>query len=233
MTNEELAVAAKAGDADALITLWESVRRVCFRIASRYGNMLFQAGLDTDDVAQELFLAYHAALMAFAPSGKYKFTTFLTYHVKNGLRAVLGIRRGSRKLPPVPLSLDDPLGETEDSDTRGSLIHDPDAEQAFADAEDNVWCEQLHDTLYQCLDSIDEQPAAIIRGRFFDGLTREALAKQAGISAAHAQQLERKGMRQLRQGANVRRLKQYREEFNAGLCHGTSLSAWRYGGSSV
>ncbi len=71
MTNEELAVAAKAGDADALITLWESVRRVCFRIAGRYGNMLSRAGLDTDDVAQELFLAYHTALTAYDPEGGY------------------------------------------------------------------------------------------------------------------------------------------------------------------
>ncbi len=72
MGNEELATRAKAGDAAALLELWESVRRLCFRIASRYGNMLSRAGFDIEDVAQELFLAYHAALMAFDPSGEYK-----------------------------------------------------------------------------------------------------------------------------------------------------------------
>ncbi len=193
--------------------------------------MLSRAGLDSEDVAQELFLAYHAALMAFDPESGYQFTTYLTYHVKNALRSVLGIRRKNRELPPMPLSLDEPLGETEDSDTRGSLVPDPDAALAFEDAKSRIWCEQLHDALDQCLDSIDKQPAAIIRGRFFDGLTREALAKQAGISAAHAQQLERKGMRQLRHGKNLRRLKQFRDDIASGIYHGTGFNAWRYGGS--
>ncbi len=232
MGNKKLAEAAKAEDAAALMDLWESVRRVCIRIARRYSTMLTRAGLDTEDIAQELFLAYHAALMAFDPSGEYKFTTFLTYHVKNSLRAVLGIRRGSRELPPVPVSLDCPLGDETDN-IMGDLVPDPEATRAFTDAESRVWNEQLHSALERCLDSIDEQPAAIIRGRFFGGLTRETLAKQAGISAACAQQLERKGIRQLRHGANVKRLKQYREEINTGIYHGTGFNAWRYGGSSV
>ncbi len=67
---EELAVRAKAGDAAALMELWEAVRRLCFRIAGRYGNMLSRAGLDIEDTEQELFLAYYAALTAFDPSGK-------------------------------------------------------------------------------------------------------------------------------------------------------------------
>ncbi len=233
MSNEELAVAAKAGDADALITLWESVRRVCFRIAGQYGDMLSRAGLDTDDIAQELFLAYHAALTAFDPEGVYRFTTYLTYHVKNGLMTVLGIRRGNRELPPDPLSLDEPLGETEDSDTRGSLVPDPDATQAFADAEDRVWCEQLHDALEQCLDTLEEKQAKAVRGTYFDNLTVTEVGQRLGVSTSRAAQLKQAGLRKLRQGKSLRRLREFRDEIDAGIYHGTSLSAWRYGGSSV
>ncbi len=72
MSNEELVTRAKGGDSDALMALWTAVRRLCFQIARRYRDMLTRAGLDAGDVEQELFLAYHAALMAFDPSGEYK-----------------------------------------------------------------------------------------------------------------------------------------------------------------
>ncbi len=232
MDNEKLAAAAKAGDNEALIELWESVRRLCFRIAGRYGTMLTRAGLGTGDIEQELFLAYHAALTAFDPSGEYKFTTYLTRPVMNALRAALGIR-SSRELPPVPLSLNEPLGDEEEC-TRGDLLPDSRATEAFEATENSVWNEQLRDALEQCLDSIDERTAAIIRGRFLNGYTREALANQAGISPTRAQQLERKGMRQLRQGKNLSRLKAFRDEIiSTRAYHGTGLSAWRFSGSSV
>ncbi len=228
MTNEELAERAKAGDAAALMELWESVRRVCFRIAGRYGDMLSRAGPDTDDVAQELFLAYHAALT----EGGYRFTTYLTYHVKNALRAVLGIRRGSRELPPVPVSLDCPLGDETDN-TMGDLVPDPEATQAFTDAESRVWCEQLHDALDQCLDDLEEKQAEAVRGTYYKGLTAAEVGECLGISASQATQLKQSGLRKLRHGENLRRLKQYRDEIASGIYRGTGFAAWKYGGSSV
>jgi len=232
MSNEQLAIKAKGGDNDALMVLWESVRRVCFRIAGRYGNMLSRAGLDTDDVAQELFLAYHAALTAFDPEGGYRFTTYLTYHVKNALRTVLGIRRGSRELPPVPLSLDEPLGETEDSDVRGSLIPDPDAEQAFEDAESLVWCKQLHSALEQCVNTLEEKQAKAVRGTYFDNLTATEVGERLGVSTARAAQLKQAGLRKLRQGKNLKRLRVFRDEIiSTQAYHATGFNAWKSGGS--
>ncbi len=67
MGNEQLAERAKAGDTAALMELWKSVQRLCFRIVGRYESLLFRARLDNDDLTQELFLAYYAALMAFDP----------------------------------------------------------------------------------------------------------------------------------------------------------------------
>ncbi len=232
MSNEQLAIKAKAGDNDSLMALWTAVRRLCFRIAGRYGNMLFRAGLDTEDIQQELFLAYHAALMAFDPSGEYKFTTFLTYHVKNAVRTVLGIRRESRELPPVLLSLDDPLGETEDSDTRGSLVPDPDAAQAFEDAESRVWREQLHNALDQCLDTLEVGQAEAVRGTYYEGLTAEETGKRLGVSASKATQLKQSGLRHLRRGKNLRRLKAFRDEIiSTQAYHATGFNAWKSGGS--
>ncbi len=233
MGNEQLAERAKAGDTAALMKLWESVRRLCFWIAGRYGNMLAWAGLDSEDVAQELFLAFYAALTAFNPESGYQFNTFLTYHIQNALRAALDIRDGKR-LPPVPLSLDEPLGELEDGDTRGSLVPDPDAEQAFEDAETRIWNERLHNALEQCLDTLEEKQAKVIRGTYYEGLTAEETGKLLNVSASKATQLKQAGLRKLRQGKNLSRLKAFRDEIiSTRAYHGTSLSAWRFSGSSV
>ncbi len=229
MDNEKLAAAAKTGDDGALMELWESVRRLCFRIAGRYGNMLFRAGLDTEDVSQELFLAFYAALTAFDPSSEYKFTTFLTYHVKNALRAALDIRDG-KKLPPVPVSLDEPLGDEEEC-TRGELVPDPAAALAFEATESRIWNERLHDVLEQCLATLEAKQAEAIRGTYYKGLTAEETGKRLGESASQVTRLKQSGLRKLRQGKNIKRLKEFREEIDAGIYHATGFSAWKFGGS--
>ncbi len=230
MVNEELAIRAKAGDAAALMELWESVRRLCFRIAGRYENMLSWAGYTNEDTEQTLFLAFYAALVAFEPSSGNKFTSYLQYPVMNVIRAALDIRDG-KKLPPVPVSLDEPIGETNDGDTRGSLVPDPDAKQAFENAETRIWNERLHDALEQCLDTLEEKQAEAVRGTYYKGLTAAEVGECLGISASQATQLKQSGLRKLRHGKNLQRLKQYREEIDAGICRGVSLSAWKYGGS--
>ncbi len=148
----------------------------------------------------------------------------------NALRAALGIRDGKR-LPPVPLSLNEPLGEMEDGDTRGSLVPDPDAEQAFEDAETRIWNERLHDALEQRLSTLEGQQAEVIRGTYYKGLTAEETGKRLNVSASKVTRLKQSGLRKLRQGKNFKRLKEFREGIVAGIYQATGFSAWKYGGS--
>ncbi len=232
MDNEKLAAAAKTGDYGALMGLWESVRRLCFQIARRYKNMLAWAGYTHEDIEQECFIAFCKAVEAFDPESGYLFSTYLTRPVMNALRAALGIR-SSRELPPVPLSLNEPLGEMEDGDTRGSLVPDSGAERAFEDAKTRIWNERLHDALEQCLATLEGQQAEAIRGTYYEGLTAEETGKRLNVSASKATRLKRSGQRKLRQGKNLRRLREFREEINAGIYHGTGWNIWRYSGNSV
>lgn len=228
MSNEELAVLARQGDQQAVSDLWEAVRRLCFRLARRYASMLARAGYTAEDMEQECFLAFCAALEAFEPERGNKFTSYLPFHVQNAMRAALGIRHGG-KLPPIPLSLDGPLDDAADADTRGELVPDPAAEQAFENAEERLYIGQLHDALEECIAMLEERPAAAIRARYYDGLTLAEAGACLGGNAEYARRMERKGLNGLRR---ARQLRQFREQLiNEGAYHCTGLSAWRYGGS--
>ncbi len=230
MNNEELAARAKTGDNDALMALWTAVRRLCFQIARRYKNMLAWAGYTSEDIEQTLFLAFYAALDAFNPSSETKFTSYLQYPIMSTLRAALGIR-DRRDLPPALLSLDEPIGDGKDA-TRGDLLPDSRAAQAFEDAESRVWSEQLHDALDVCIDALETKQAKAVRGAYFEGLTAEETGKLLNVSTSRAAQLKKAGLRKLRQGKSLRRLRAFRDEIiSTQAYHATGFNAWKSGGS--
>ncbi len=109
---------------------------------------------------------------------------------------------------------------------RGSLVPDPDAEQAFEDAESRVWCEQLHNALDQCLDELETGQASAIRGTYYKNLTAAEVGESLGVSASQATQLKQSGLRKLRHGKNLRRLKEFRDEIiSTQAYHATGFNA--------
>lgn len=204
MTNEELAVQAKAGDRAARDNLWECVRRLCCQLARRYFSLCGRAGIEREDLEQELYFGFLAALDAFDPASGNRFTSYLQFHVWNACAAALGIRNG-RALCPRPASLQSPLGDEEGGELQ-DLIADETSEQPFAEAENRLYCVQLRALLDDCLN-----------GRL-------------GVSPQRVHQLEFAGMRQLRRQAH--RLQAFRDGvIRTQSYHGTGLSAWRRGGS--
>ncbi len=76
--------------------------------------------------------------------------------------------------------------------------------------------------------------AEAVRGTYYEGLTAEETGKRLGVSASKATQLKQSGLRQLRRGKNLKRLKAFRDEIiSVQAYHATGFNAWRYGGSSV
>ena len=90
----------------------------------------------------------------------------------------------------------------------------------------------MHNTLEQCLDTLNERAAAVIRARYYDGQTSAQAGERLGLSAQQARALEQTGMHKLRTGMNRSRLERFRDELiETRAYHGTGFSAWKHGGS--
>ena len=239
MSNEELAILAKAGDQQAAAQLWKQNQGVLsmmeWRLFSSYRGRADTAGVTWDDVQQISYIAILSAAKGFDPDAGMKFTSYLTYHVRREFYQLVGLRTERSRKEPLcrASSLDEPLdNEDADGTTRAETVPDPAAAAQLENAEEKIWTAQLHDALEDCLSSIDEEKAETIRKRFWDGLTLKEIAAEMAVSAERVRQLEEKGFRQLRRPAMQKRLAQYREEIISRAYRFTSFGAWKNGGSS-
>lgn len=239
MSNEELAILAKAGDQQAAAQLWKQNQGVLsmmeWRLFSSYRGRADTAGVTWDDVQQIGYFAILSAAKGFDPGAGIKFTSYLTYHVRREFYQLVGLRTERSRKEPLcrASSLDEPLDkEDADGTTRAETVPDQTAAVQFENAEEKIWTAQLHEALEDCLSSIDDDKAETIRKHFFDGLTLKEIAAEMAVSAERVRQLEEKGFRQLRRPSMQKRLAQYREEIISRAYRFTSFGAWKNGGSS-
>lgn len=227
MTNEELAVLAQAGDRAAGAKLWECTRRLCFRLARRFFPLCERAGIEREDLEQEIYFGFREAVTAFNPTGGDKFTSYLKYPVWKACAAALGIRNG-RAMEPRPASLQSPLddagGELQD------LIEDETSGQPFEAVEEQLYTAQLHRALDALLDELPDRDALVIRARYFEGRPQRETAAALGCAVSRVGQLERRGLRALQKKPQA--LAEYREHIISSHAYrGTGLGAWKHSGS--
>lgn len=239
MSNEELAILAKAGDQQATAQLWKQNQGVLsmmeWRLFSSYRGRADAAGVTWDDVQQIGYIAILSAAKGFDPDAGMKFTSYLTYHVRREFYQLVGLcTERSRKEPLCRASsLDEPLDkEDADGSTRAETVPDQTAAVQFENAEERIYINQLHEALEGCMSAIDDDKAETIRKHFFDGMTLQAIAAEMTVSAERVRQLEEKGLRQLRHPSILRRLQQYHGEIVTRAYCFTSFGAWKNGGSS-
>lgn len=239
MSNEELAILAKAGDQQATAQLWKQNQGVLsmmeWRLFSSYRGRAAAAGVTWDDVQQIGYMAILAAAKGFDPETGAKFSTYLPYHVRNEFYQLVGLRTERSRKEPLcrASSLDEPLDkEDADGSTRAETVPDQTAAVQFENAEEKIWTAQLHDALEKCLDDIPPEGADVIRKHFFEGLTLAEIAAAKTHSTERIRQIEAKGLRQLRHPSILRRLQQYHGEIVTRAYCFTSFGAWKNGGSS-
>ena len=100
MTNEEMALKIQAGEQGLISALWEQNTGL-FAIKA---NSLYQAhydrcqasGVTFDDVFQVCYFALLDAVQVYDPARGYKFTSYLTYPLKNHFNALVGLRSTKR-----------------------------------------------------------------------------------------------------------------------------------------
>ena len=185
-TNAALAALAAAGNSFALGQLWEVnkgfVRRQLWQWYEKNKPVADSAGLSFDDLVQEGYFAVDYAAKHYNEE-QGSFTTYLSYALLKQIRTATcgehtrGVptedgRRVAVSANPLNecSSLDVRLDESDEgSSTKGETIEDPAAAQAFQQAEDGVYTEELHTALETAMTQhLTEREADVLRRRYYD-----------------------------------------------------------------
>ena len=191
-TNEELAAAVQAGDYDALMRLWEQVRRLVLKQAHRWAGV---GGLEVDDLMQCGFIALMEAADTYDSDGGSAFSTWLVMHIRREFAAACGQRTERQRREPLlnALSIDAPL--TDDAwepFTLADTLEDPSASEAMEAVDERDHDDRLRAVLEEALACLTPEQQEAVRRRYY----RQEPPLPAGRerlqdNAAHAAALKR------------------------------------------
>ena len=245
-TNAAIAALAAAGNTFALGQLWEVnkgfVRRQLWKWYAKNKPVADNAGLTFEDLTQEAYFAVDFAATHYnAEQGS--FTTYLNYALLKQIRTatcgeharVVPTEDGRRvAVSANPLnecsSLDVRLDEADEgSSTKGETIEDPAATQAFQQAEDGVYTEELHTALETAMTQhLTEREADVLRRRYYDGQTLQAIGEELGVRGERVRIIEGKAIRKMKGLSSIQRW--HDDVITTRAWHGTGWNAWnRYG----
>ena len=234
---EALALLAQQGDRESAGLLWEKVYKLYYmkaaKIYQKRRDQFIRCGVELEDIQQECFLAFQDSLRAFDPARGYKFTAWISYPLQGRINALTHCQ-GNMKPEPLDSadSLEKPIPGTEEDITIGDTLEDPEAGEMLRNAEDRVFTEELHNALAECLFTLSEPQRLAIEGRHFKGKTLRQMGEECGCSPEQVRQHESNGLRKLRRGKNLRKLKPFMEEITTAKAYqGTSFTAWKNRGS--
>lgn len=235
MTNEELAAAVKAGREDLITELWEQcVNYIRFQ-ASRWA--LAWKGkrhdFDYDDFVQAGYFALLQAVEKWEP-GRGGFIGFLDLCLKTAFAEVAGCRTTAQKQDVIYNSarLESPIPGNQSADKERTLADTIGGECDGLEAlEDADYKSYIAKAVRECLATLPERQRQAIEGHYLRGMNYAAIAEDFGISLSRAQQLAQKGMRQIRQSQDGKKLCRlyfgHRNQYRA-----TGFGAWKATGCS-
>ena len=244
--NNMLAQLARQGNSAALTQLWEInrpvIRTMFWRWYSRNQGVAESAGVTLEDLDQESYFAVKEAAEYHNPE-KGAFLTALQYFVQHRIRKAILQGRGRYvvtedgrrvRISAEPLdsaqSLDEPVPWDDAGEvTRADVTPDPAAAQAFEDAEQNSYRQELRAVLDKALSLLPDRQRDVIARRFYEGLTLRQAAELDGVTQERIRQMEDKALRALRQNQELRRF--YGEDLLSRAYQGTGFGAWKSGGS--
>lgn len=244
--NNMLAQLARQGNSAALAQLWEInrpvIRTMFWRWYSRNQGVAESAGVTLEDLDQESYFAVKEAAEYHNPE-KGAFLTALQYFVQHRIQKAILQGRGRYvvtedgrrvRISAEPLdsaqSLDEPVPWDDAGEvTRADVTPDPAAAQAFEDAEQNSYRQELRAVLDKALSLLPDRQRNVIAWRFYEGLTLQQAAALDGVTKERIRAIEDAALRALRQNRELRRF--YGEDLLSRAYQGTGFGAWKSGGS--
>lgn len=230
MTNEEIAVRIQAGEQHLMGELYEQNKGLFYIMAGRLyalnRNPCISAGVEFDDIIQVCFFALCDAVKAYKADGEYNLSSYLKFPLKNHFNRLLGIKsrvKGAQCNDALnqSVSLDEPLGDSEDDTTHIDMLADPDSERAFEAVVDGMVQSELRDIFEKLISNLPERRADIMRSYFFGGKTQEQIALEYGVSVAAINSSIREATQTLKQDSA---LQSYRSK---GTSHRDKKVQWQ------
>lgn len=215
MSNEELAVQIREGNAAALPLLWEGIRGFVAKYA--YSYMLMGSGsnvVDLDDLIQSGYIAMTEAVASYEP-GEARFITWLEYSLKTEFAKAMNMRSEKQKKDPLhcAASLSTPVNDAGDGTVLlMDIIPAPDAIETV---ERKIYGEQLRRELDNMLSVIASECADVLRLHYYEGMELEEIAQRRGDTTATISASKQAGLRDIRKRLNTpqgARLRAYIEE---------------------
>lgn len=236
MTNEELVMVIKGGSDELAPSLWERVERFAYAKATDYywlhTELCAKAGVTLDDLKQESYFAFVAAVNYYDPDKGFLFMTFMNYPLQTAFNSACGTRTqaGRKSLLNGAKSLKTPVGE-EDL-TLEDMLEDVTASDEFQRIEDLDYTKRLRSDLEECIDTLNPNQADTIRKKYFCGMNTRQIAERYGITEGLCRGRETEALRHLRRGKNFARLQKYREDIIASHAYRGGFDLWRDTGCS-
>ena len=206
---DDLVAAAKSGDRDAMLQLWESVRQFAAMQAGRYYRQcqsVRTASFELEDLLQSAYLAFVGALQWHQP-GRGSFLTAFDFFLRHEFKIATGLNRKTDAFLRAS-SLDAPVGTEEDTDALIDFIPDT-VESPEEVAFRKLWNEQLHDALEAALKTLADDQSEVLRRHYFGGETQTEIAADRGVSHSAISAQEQAGLTHLRAQSRVLGLDQY------------------------
>lgn len=208
MTNEELAIEIQKGNKSACAKLWEQVEHFVKKSAFSYYNALRLSGKeyipDADDLISEGYIAMLEAVKYYAPEKGYRYITYLSKTLKKSFVAVAGLRTLRTKNEPLNncSSLNLPVGTESDDMEFIDLLSDETAQNDF----ERIELSETQQIIADALAGLRECDRQLIKMRFWNEFSYEAIGSAFGITNSAAAVREKKILRKLRLNDTLRSL---------------------------
>lgn len=231
MSNEELVAAIQAGE-DRVGELWEQVEGLVKWKANQVMMALNgRCGVEFDDLYQSGYPAMAEAVGTYNPENG-AFSTWFMYHLKNAFAEATGYRTKSGRNEPLnhAASLDKSVDEEPDGTPLGEFVSDPKAAATLEAVEEREYQKQLHDALEIAMGAVPENYGEVLRLRYYQDMTLEECGGVLGVGAERVRQMEKKGLRFLRQPKNAACLRPF---YDFDFFCGTGFGAFLHSGMSI
>lgn len=201
MTNEELALLIQQGHTEYIPQLWDNLYRLiyklCYAMYRKNSDRFSHYGITADDVLQQSYFGFLAAVKAYSPDKGFKLTSYLHYHLVNCVRPLL-----TKDALNKSESLNVLVGEEENTEKQ-ELLPDEHSTEPF----DNVEQQSVYAELHALVNGLsDERQRSIIEQLYFSGKSQVQVGAEMNLSPERIRVLKNAAFRELRKPKNRKRL---------------------------